>query len=156
VVFVSSTIGECADERAAARRAIESLNFEPITFENIGARPHPARATYLEGLSRSQICVVIWKDSYGYIDPQSGLGISGIEDEFRRAREYGRDLFIYIKKSEARDPRLSALIEEAKSAHTLYFYDDVSQLEDQIRADITSEVSKTYTDRFFRDLAPPA
>jgi Domain of unknown function (DUF4062) len=80
-VFVSSTIGECAPERAAAKRAIESLNCEPILFENIGARPHPARAIYLEGLSRSQICVIIWKESYGYIDP--GLGISGIEDEYR-------------------------------------------------------------------------
>jgi Domain of unknown function (DUF4062) len=41
-VFVSSTLGELADERRAVRRAISSLRLTPVMFES-GARPHPAR-----------------------------------------------------------------------------------------------------------------
>jgi hypothetical protein len=82
-VFVSSTIGECAPERVAAREAIESIKCEPILFEKIGAPPHPPRTTYFEGLGRAQICAIVWKEIYGYIDP--ARGISGIEDEFRIA-----------------------------------------------------------------------
>jgi tetratricopeptide (TPR) repeat protein len=145
-VFVSSTIGECAPERAAAKRAIESLNCDPILFENIGARPHPPRATYLEGLSRSQICVIIWKESYGYIDPS--LGISGIEDEYRQAQQQERDILAYIKKSAPeRDARLASLIADARTAVTTFSYEDETTLGDQIRADISSLISGAYIDR---------
>ena len=44
-VFVSSTLGELADERAAVRAAIERLHLIPVMFE-LGARPHPPRALY--------------------------------------------------------------------------------------------------------------
>ena len=39
-VFVSSTLQEVADERQAAREAIEHLRLAPVLFE-LGARPHP-------------------------------------------------------------------------------------------------------------------
>lgn len=148
-VFVSSTIGECASERTAAKQAIELINCEPILFESIGARPHPARATYLAGLSRSQICVIIWKESYGFIDQTTNLGISGIEDEYRQALLQGREILLYIKKSAPqRDGRLAALIDEARVSVTTYSYDDEGTLQDQIRADISSLVSSAYLDRF--------
>src|SRR5262245_21747344 len=41
-VFVSSTLGELAAERAAVARAITSLRLTPVMFE-LGARPHPPR-----------------------------------------------------------------------------------------------------------------
>jgi len=146
-VFVSSTISECALEREAAKRVIESLNCEPILFENIGARPHPARAVYLEGLSRSQICVMIWNESYGSIDPS--LGISGIEDEYRQAQLQGRDILLYVKKSAPqRDKRLTSLIDDARTAVTTFSYEDETTIGDQIRADISSIISGAYIDRF--------
>jgi hypothetical protein len=39
-VFVSSTLGELADERAAVTRAISALRLIPVKFE-LGARPQP-------------------------------------------------------------------------------------------------------------------
>lgn len=148
-VFVSSTLGECKSERDAACAAISSLNYEPVLFEQIGARPYPARATYLEGLYRAQICVIIWRDNYGFIDVASGMDISGVEDEYRQAGSLGKEVFLYVNKDHSkRDPRLSALIEDAKLKYTLYFYDDVMQLQDQIRDDITSRVSQVFTQRF--------
>ena len=41
-VFSSSTLGELAAERAAARRAISRLRLVPVWYES-GARPHPPR-----------------------------------------------------------------------------------------------------------------
>lgn len=148
-VFVSSTIGECAEERAAARSAIESIKCDPILFEAIGARPHPARVTYMEGLGRAQICVIIWKESYGWIDP--AIGISGIEDEFRIARERNLELLVYIKADAPnRDTRLKAIIDEARTFVTTNSYTDVAKLQDQISADITSLLSRAFLDQTSR------
>lgn len=145
-VFVSSTIGECAEERAAARNAIEAIKCDPILFEAIGARPYPARVTYMEGLARAQICVIIWKESYGWIDP--AINISGIEDEFRIARERNLELLVYIKADAPnRDVRLKALLDEARTSVTTQSYKDPSELQDQIGADITSLLSRAFIER---------
>lgn len=148
-VFVSSTIGECAAERDAAREAIVAIKCEPVLFESIGARPHPARITYLEGLSRSQICVIIWKEGYGWIDP--ALDISGLEDEFRISRDRQLDLLVYIKSDAPnRDPRLAGLIDKARTFVTTHSYENEADLRDQISADITSLLSSAYIDRTSR------
>ena len=119
----------------------------PYCLKTSGARPHPARAVYLQGLSRSQICVIIWKESYGYID--LSLGISGIEDEYRQAQQQGHDILLYIKKSAPRrDERLTSLIGDARTAVTTFSYEDETTLGDQIRADISSIISGAYIDRF--------
>jgi Bacterial transcriptional activator domain/Domain of unknown function (DUF4062) len=44
-VFVSSTLAELAEERAAVARAISALRLTPVLFE-LGARPHPPRELY--------------------------------------------------------------------------------------------------------------
>jgi hypothetical protein len=40
---VLSTLEELAEERRAARRAVEQLHLAPVMFE-LGARPHPPRS----------------------------------------------------------------------------------------------------------------
>ena len=57
-VFVSSTLGELAPERAAVRAAIEQLRFSPVMFE-LGARPHPPRALYRAYLEQSHVFIGI-------------------------------------------------------------------------------------------------
>ncbi|HYA52426.1 MAG TPA: DUF4062 domain-containing protein, partial [Streptosporangiaceae bacterium] len=79
-VFVSSTLEELAQERAAARRAIRRLHLVPVWYES-GARPHPPRAMYRAYLAQSQVFVGIYWQRYGWVAP--GMGISGLEDEFR-------------------------------------------------------------------------
>ena len=53
-VFVSSTLQEVADERKAARQAIEHLRLAPVMFE-LGARPHPPKDLYRAYLDQSDI-----------------------------------------------------------------------------------------------------
>lgn len=60
-VFVSSTLGELAPERAAVKAAIERLRLAPVLFE-MGARPHPPRELYRAYLAQSDIFVgVSWQ-----------------------------------------------------------------------------------------------
>src|SRR5262249_53687127 len=79
-VFISSTLEELAAERAAARRAIARLHLVPVWYES-GARPHPPRSMYRAYLAQSQVFVGIYWQRYGWVAP--GMGISGLEDEFR-------------------------------------------------------------------------
>jgi Domain of unknown function (DUF4062) len=57
-VFISSTLEELAEERAAALRAIRRLHLVPVWFES-GARPHP-QSMYRAYLEQSQIFVGIY------------------------------------------------------------------------------------------------
>ena len=79
-VFVSSTLAELADERAAVARAISALRLTPVMFE-LGARPHPPRELYRAYLAQSDIFIGLYWQRYGWIGP--GMDISGLEDEFR-------------------------------------------------------------------------
>jgi hypothetical protein len=92
-VFVSSTLGELADEREAARRAIESLALTPVLFE-LGARPHPPRSLYRAYLEQSQVFVAIYWQRYGWIAPD--MQISGLEDEYELSRRLPR--LVYLKE----------------------------------------------------------
>ena len=147
LVFVSSTIKECAAERAAVRDAIRSINHEPILFEEIGARPYPPRDVYKARLEMSQIFIGIYRESYGWTAPE--MDISGVEDEFRLAAVQGMDRLIYIYETpSSRDPKLQTLIDEAQNAGiTFALYTDPEQLRDRVRNDLTAVVSNRFVDQ---------
>jgi hypothetical protein len=62
-VFVSSTLAEFAEERAAVARAISALRLTPVLFE-LGARPHPPRELYRAYLAQSDIFVGLYWQRY--------------------------------------------------------------------------------------------
>src|SRR3954453_18222041 len=92
-VFVSSTLGELAEEREAARRAIESLQLAPVMFEQ-GARPHPPRSLYRAYLEQSHVFVAIYWERYGWVAPD--MEISGLEDEL--VLSAGMPRLMYVKR----------------------------------------------------------
>jgi Domain of unknown function (DUF4062) len=53
-VFVSSTLGELAEERRAVARAVSALRLTPVMFE-VGARPHPPRDVYRAYVAQSDV-----------------------------------------------------------------------------------------------------
>jgi predicted ATPase len=109
-VFVSSTLGELADERVAVKDAIERLRLVPVMFE-LGARPHPPRELYRAYLGQSHVFVGVYWQRYGWIAP--GEEVSGLEDEYR----LGRDLpgLFYLKEpAPDREPRMQALLTALK------------------------------------------
>ncbi|MEU1970660.1 DUF4062 domain-containing protein [Microbacterium sp. NPDC019599] len=110
-VFVSSTLAELAEERAAVARAITSLGLAPVMFE-LGARPHPPQELYRAYLAQSDVFVGLYWESYGWVGP--GMDISGLEDEFRLSR--GKPRLLYLKSpAPGRQTRLEAMIEQIRA-----------------------------------------
>jgi predicted ATPase len=105
-VFVSSTLGELADERRAASRAISALRLTPVMFE-LGARPHPPQDLYRSYLAQSDVFIGLYWQQYGWIGP--GMEISGLEDEFEQSRALPRLLYVKAPAPD-REPRLAALL----------------------------------------------
>src|SRR5213078_4634225 len=93
-VFISSTLEELAEERAAARRAIRRLHLAPVWYES-GAWPPPPRSMYRAYLEQSQVFVGIYWQRYGSVAP--GMDISGLEDEYRLAAAAGKPMLLYLK-----------------------------------------------------------
>lgn len=110
-VFVSSTLQELAEERKAAKAAIQDLRLSPVLFE-LGARPHPPRELYRSYLEQSHIFVGIYWQRYGWVAP--GEEISGLEDEYRLSGD--RPKLIYVRTpAPEREERLRELLHRIQS-----------------------------------------
>ena len=141
-VFVSSTLGELAEERAAARRAIEALRLTPVMFE-LGARPHPARALYRAYLDQSHVFLGIYWQRYGWVAPDEE--ISGLEDEYLLSSELPR--LVYLKDSASgRDERLDELVHRIQADDTVS-YKPFSTV-DEIERLITEDLAVLLSERF--------
>ena len=132
-VFISSTIGELADERRAASAAVERLRMHPILFE-LGARPHPPRDLYRAYLAQSDIFIGIYWKSYGWVAPE--MDISGIEDEFLLSE--GMPRLIYVKDpAPDREPGLKDLLDRVAGSDVSYRkFAGAAELERLVRDDL--------------------
>jgi predicted ATPase len=141
-VFVSSTLRELAEERAAVRAAIERLRLAPVMFE-LGARPHPPRELYRSYLAQSDVFVGIYADSYGWVAPDEE--VSGLEDEYNLAPR-GMPKLIYIKKSEHREARLEQLIARIRSDDTAAYlpFQDADELGQRVAGDLASLLAERF------------
>ena len=113
-VFVSSTLAELAEERAAVARAISALRLTPVLFE-LGARPHPPRELYRAYLAQSDIFIGLYWQRYGWVGPD--MDISGLEDEFRLSHSIPRLLYVKTPAPD-REPGLTAMIDELQTEGT--------------------------------------
>jgi predicted ATPase len=115
-VFVSSTLAELAEERAAVRRAISAVRLTPVLFE-LGARPHPPRELYRAYLAQSDIFIGLYWQRYGWIGPD--MDISGLEDELRLSGSTSMPRLLYVKTpAPEREPGLESMIAGLESGAT--------------------------------------
>jgi predicted ATPase len=141
-VFVSSTLGELADDRRAANAAITALRLTPVMFE-VGARTHPARDLYRAYLEQSDVFVGIYGESYGWVAPSES--ISGLEDEYALAGE--RPKLIYVKTLPHRDNRLSALLARIRRDDRVAYkhYEAADELVDLLSDDLAVLLTERFT-----------
>jgi predicted ATPase len=119
-VFVSSTMGELAEERRAVSRAISALRLTPVMFE-VGARPYPPAEVYRAYLTQADVFIGVYWQRYG--QPVPGLEVSGLEEEFDLSSGLPRLLYVKAPAPD-RDPRLADLLDRIKgeaSASYRYF-----------------------------------
>jgi predicted ATPase len=105
-VFVSSTLGELAEERRAVSRAVSALRLTPVMFE-AGARPYPPAEVYRAYLARSDVFIGVYWQRYGQLVP--GARVSGLEDEFDLSGGLPRLLYVKAPAPD-REPRLADLL----------------------------------------------
>src|SRR5215469_1987741 len=151
-VFISSTLGELAAERAAARRAIARLHLVPVWYES-GARPHPPRSMYRAYLAQSQVFVGIYWQRYGWVAP--GMEISGLEDEFRLAA--GKPMLLYLKRpAPDQEPRLAAFLDGIRAAGTVSYraFATPRELERLLADDLAVLLSESFEDAAAAAVAP--
>lgn len=141
-VFVSSTLGELAEERKAASEAIKSLRLAPVLFE-LGARPHPPKDLYRAYLEQSHIFVGIYWEKYGWVAPE--MDISGLEDEYRLAGSLPK--LIYVKRpAPNQEERLTALLADIRADDRVSYkpFSDASELRDLIQDDLALLLTESF------------
>ena len=152
-VFVSSTLAELADERAAVARAIEALRLTPVMFE-LGARPHPPQELYRAYLAQSDIFIGLYWQRYGWVGP--GMDISGLEDEFRLSGSLPR--LIYLKTpAPDLEPRLAAMIAQLQADATASYrtFKTPRELGRLVREDLATLLSERFAATASRPASPP-
>jgi predicted ATPase len=141
-VFVSSTLAELAEERAAVARAISALRLTPVLFE-LGARPHPPRELYRAYLAQSDIFIGLYWQRYGWVGP--GMDISGLEDEFRLSHSIPRLLYVKTPAPD-REPGLTAMIDElqAEGSDSYHTFGTPRELGRLVRDDLAMLLSERF------------
>jgi predicted ATPase len=142
-VFVSSTLGELAEERGAVARAISALRLTPVMFE-LGARPYPPREVYQQYLAQSDVFIGLYWQRYG--QPAPGAHVSGLEEEFELSG--GLPRLLYVKTPapdrESRLADLLARIQDEASASYRHFRTS-AELGRLVRDDLAVLLSERFT-----------
>jgi predicted ATPase len=141
-VFVSSTLGELANERRAVSRAISALRLTPVMFE-LGARPHPPQDVYRAYLAQSDVFIGLYWQRYGLVTP--GMEISGLEDELELGR--GMPRLLYVKgPAPDREPELAAMLARiaAEASDSYRHFQSAAELDRLVRDDLATLLSERF------------
>ena len=122
-VFISSVMRGFEDERAAARRAVESVGLRAVMAEIAPARPDASKHALLDLVDPADAVVLILGARYGYIAEH---GLSPTEDEFNHARQAGKPIFVFVQNGVQREPEQDEFVRRvqggwSQGAFTAFF-----------------------------------
>jgi predicted ATPase len=141
-VFVSSTLGELAEERRAVSRAVSALWLTPVMFE-AGARPYPPAEVYRAYLAQADVFIGLYWQRYGQLVP--GAQVSGLEDEFELSGGLPRLLYVKAPAPE-REPRLADLLARIKDEASVSYrhFRTAAELGRLVRDDLAVLLSERF------------
>jgi hypothetical protein len=130
-VFISSAMGDTAEERRAVAQAVEEEGARPVWFEEFGARDADPEEAYLGEVDSSTIYLAILNELYGR---QHRSGFSATDTEYLRAREGGKRVAVWTAaNAPAREGHLNRFIERLRVFHTTEDYSDAADLARRVR-----------------------
>ena len=141
-VFISSTLGELAEDRRAVSRAVSALRLTPVMFE-VGARPYPPAEVYRAYLAQADVFIGVYWQRYGQLVP--GMRVSGLEEEFDLSG--GLPRLLYVKgPAPDRDPRLADLLDriEAEASVSYRHFRTPAELGRLVRDDLAVLLSERF------------
>jgi predicted ATPase len=141
-VFVSSTLGELAQERRAVSRAISALRLTPVMFE-AGARPYPPAEVYQAYLGQADVFVGLYWQRYGQLAP--GAQVSGLEEEFDLSARLPQLLYVKAPAPD-REQRLAELLAKIKkeSLASYRYFRTPAELGRLVRDDLAVLLSERF------------
>lgn len=110
-IFISSLIAGFGSQRQAAKAGVTTLRHEPVMAEDFGALPTSPQVACLQGLRQSDMVVLVLGDSYGAVQPGSGL--SATHEEYREARQT-KPVLAFVQQGVTPDPQQAAFIAEVQ------------------------------------------
>ena len=138
-IFVSSRTHELHNERVMIQHALKDFDFNTFIFEDdSGARTESPEKIYRTEVKNSHIYVGIFREEYS----------SATEDEYRIAKENGKEILIYVSDYNIikKDEKLKKLLELLK-IHTIEKFNDVKELESKIKHDIAGLLARKFLDQ---------
>lgn len=130
-VFISSALGDTPEERRAVAAAVEESGARAAWFEEFG-RDADAEEAYLSEVDSSTIYVGVLNELYGR--PNLPDGDSATEMEYRRAREAGKRIAVYVNAAApGREGALARFIERIRFFITTETYNDSADLARRVR-----------------------
>lgn len=161
-IFISSVMKELRKERKVVEDAIYELNrepyssliknylqekveFQPVRFENFGARTSSSKDLYLKAIESSNIYVGILGKRYGVIQES---GLSATHEEYRKAKsivsDKGIEILVYVKNIHSgREPKVNDFIDEiseTSKGHSYSSYTNEFDLRDKVKRDILNVI----------------
>jgi hypothetical protein len=143
-VFLSSVMGELADERRALAEALEAAGFTVRWFEDFGGRDDSAEDAYLSEVAGADIYVGLLGDEYGTMLP---TGYSSTHAEYLEARQRGRRISFWARRED-----------DARAGHARNFLSEVQVF--QVTGgfdgpgDLAEKVLRRLREMAAQDLAP--
>jgi predicted ATPase/class 3 adenylate cyclase len=139
-VYVSSTLGELAPERDAAKSAIKTLRLNPTGID-LGARG----AGDQEQVESADIFVGIYWQSYGWIGGDDA--VSDLESEYSRGA--GLPRLVYVKEpATERELRLSGLIDRIRAEGiVIRTFSSPGDLAERLVDDLAALMSERFASR---------
>lgn len=111
-VFISSLIGGFEQQRAAARRAVTTLRYEPVMAEDFGAQPNSPQVACLRELRGSDLVVLVLGERYGFVP--AGSTMSATHQEYRDAKG-AKPVVAFVQQGVTPEPEQAAFIEEVQA-----------------------------------------
>ncbi len=130
-VFISSAMADTTSERQAVAEVVEQSGARPIWFEEFG-RDADAEEAYLTEVDSSTIYVAILNKLYGRPNPPDGD--SATEMEYRRARQAGKRINVYVAaQASGREGALTRFVERIRFFVTTEDYGDAEDLMQRVQ-----------------------
>lgn len=130
-VFVSSVVGGFEVFRAAAKRAIDTVDGTPVLSEDFGARPYSSERACLTEIESSEAFVLILGERYGF---EQSEGVSVTQQEFRHAVGLSIPIMVFIQdvEMEAKQAAFRSEVENYHSGFCRELFADAEQLKDKL------------------------
>lgn len=110
-VFISSVIRGFDSYREAAAQGARALRHQVLRAEDFGAAADSPQRVCLAAVREADVVIVLLRERYGDVQPQSGL--SPTHEEFREARERG-DVLAFVQNGVTPETEQQVFLREVR------------------------------------------